>query len=48
MKPWLNWTYVVRALGVATMGLGVLWHEGSLVIAGLGVAGAPTAFGWGK
>ena len=45
MRSWLNWTYVVRFLGVAAMVLGVVWHEGSLVIAGLGVAGAPTVFG---
>lgn len=45
MKRWLNWVYVVRSLGVATMALGVVWHEGSLVIAGLGVAGVPTVFG---
>jgi hypothetical protein len=47
MKSWLNWTYAVRALGVGTMIVGVIWHEGTMVIAGLGVIGAPTAFGWG-
>lgn len=45
MKRWTNWKYVVRVLGVGVMVLGVIWHDGSLVIAGLGVAGAPTVFG---
>lgn len=44
MKSWWNWTYAVRALGVATFGVGVLWHDGSLVLGGLGIAGAPTVF----
>lgn len=45
MRSWLNWIYVTRALGIAAMILGIIWHEGALVIAGLGVAGAPTVFG---
>jgi hypothetical protein len=48
LPPWLNWIYATRALGVGVMVLGVAWHEGSLVIAGLGVVGAPTVFGAGK
>jgi hypothetical protein len=45
MRSWLNWTHVIRAAGLFAMGLGVFWHEGALVIAGLGVIGAPTVFG---
>jgi hypothetical protein len=43
--PWLNWTYATRALGVGVMILGVVWHEGALVIAGFGVLAAPTVAG---
>lgn len=46
--PWLNWTYATRALGVGVMALGVLWHEGALVIAGFGVLAAPTVAGKDK
>ena len=48
MKSWLNWTYVARALGVGVVGLGVLWHEGALVITGLGVAFGPQVWQAGK
>lgn len=44
MKQWLNWAYVVRGAGLATMGLGALWHSGELVLGGLAVIGAPTVF----
>lgn len=49
MKPWLNWTYGVRALGVLVVlaGLtGLQWPPviyGSVVIAGLGFLGGPDA-----
>lgn len=45
MRRWLNWVYAVRAAGLFAMALGAYWHEGALVIAGLGVLGAPTVFG---
>jgi hypothetical protein len=43
MKRWLNWTYVSRAIGVAVIALGAYWHDGSIVIAGVGALFGPDA-----
>lgn len=36
-----KWQYIVRGLALGTFGLGVLWHDTAMVVAGLGAAAAP-------
>jgi hypothetical protein len=38
-KP--TWQWCLRGLAIAVMGVGVLWHDTALVVAGLGAAAAP-------
>lgn len=46
MESWhfeqiLKWQYGVRALALFVLGLGVLWVDTALIVAGLGAAAAP-------